>query len=267
MLPFLQPYLGTTLVVDNVQGGSGAKAVALVATSTPDGSIFYTTTPTMIYTSLLSTPSKTYRDLEPLVNVFYDPEVIYTAADSPFKTLTDVIDAAHKGRGKWGAANPASLERQALEQIKQKTGSNASVVTFEGGGDMLIDVINHTLDIGMGEVQEIRGQLDAGKLRILAVVGDERLKQFPDVKTAKEQGVDVAVVKFRGFAGPKGLPADVVAAWEAAIPKLLEDPKYKAIYTENNLQPAFMKHDAYVAFMEKFGNDTQAFLKASGVIK
>jgi tripartite-type tricarboxylate transporter receptor subunit TctC len=75
------------------------------------------------------------------------------------------------------------------------------------------------------------------------------------------------VVKFRGLAGPKNLPPAVIAAWEAAIPKLLEDPKYKKIYTENDLEPGFMKHDEYVSFMNKFGSDTQAFLKASGVIQ
>lgn len=267
MLPYLQTYLKPKLVVENVTGGSGAKAMSTVASSTPDGGWLYATTPTFIYTSLLSTPEATYKDMEPLVNVFYDPEVIYTSADSKFQTLADVITAAKQGRGKWGAANPASLERQVLEQIKTKTGVNASIVTFEGGGDMQINVLNGTLDIGVGEIGEIRAQLDAGKLRMLAVVGDHRLSLFPDLKTAKEQGVDVSVVKFRGLAGPKNMPASVIAAWEAAIPKLLEDPKYKKIYTENNLEPGFMKHDEYVSFMSKFGDDTQAFLKASGVIK
>lgn len=267
MLPYLQAYLGPKLVVENVTGGSGAKAMSEVAHAKPDGGEFYATTPTFIYTSLLSQPDATYKDLEPLVNVFYDPEVVYTAADSDFKSLQDVIAAAKQGRGKWGAANPASLERQLLEQMKQKTGVNASIVTFEGGGDMQINVLNHTLDIGVGEVEEIRAQLDAGKLRMLAVLGDKHLDQFPELKTAKEQGVDVAAVKFRGLAGPKGTPPAVIAAWEAAIPKLLEDPKYKKIWTENNLQAGFMKHDEYVAFMNKFGADTESFLKQTGVIQ
>ncbi len=148
MIPHLSPILGGTLIVDNIKGGSGAKAVATVAAAKPDGAMLYATTPTYIYTSLLSHPPATYEDLEPLVNVFYDPEVIYTASDSAFPDLKSVIAAAKSGRGKWGAANPASLERQALEEIKRKTGANASIVTFEGGGDMLINVLNHNLDVG-----------------------------------------------------------------------------------------------------------------------
>jgi len=241
--------------------------MATLAKAKPDGGMFYATTPTFIYTSLLSKPAATYRDLEPLVNIFYDPEVIYTSADSRFKTLQDVIDHARNGGGRWGATNPASLERQVLERLKQKTGVTPAIATFEGGGDMLINVLNHTLDMGIGELQELRAQLDAGKLRLLAVVGDERLSLFPEVRTVKEQGIDLSVRKFRGLAGPKGTPPEVIAAWEAAIPKLLEDPEYKHLYSENSLQPGFIPHAEYVRFMNEFGQETEAFLKESGVIK
>jgi putative tricarboxylic transport membrane protein len=267
MVPHLSRIMGVTFVVDNLQGGSGARAMATLARAKPDGGMFYATTPTYIYTSLLSTPAASYRDLEPLVNIFYDPEVLYTAADSQFKTLQDVVDRARKGGGKWGAANPASLERQVMEQLKQKAGVAPAITTFEGGGDMLINVLNHTLDMGVGELQEIRPQLDAGRLRLLGIVGEERLPQFPDVPTVREQGIDLAVRKFRGLAGPKGMSADVIAAWEAAIPKLLEDPAYRTLYMDNSLQPGFMPHAEYAAFMREFGEETEAFLKQSGVIR
>jgi putative tricarboxylic transport membrane protein len=267
MAPHLSRILGATVVVDNIAGGSGAKAMATVARTKPDGGLLYATTPTFVYTSLLSRPAASYRDLEPLVNVLFDPEVIYTAAGSRWKTLGEVIDHARRTRGRWGAANPASLERQTLERLKQKAGVNASVVTFEGGGDMLINVLNHTLDIGIGELQEIRTQVDAGKLRLLGVAGDTRLAQFPAVPTLKEQGIDLSVRKFRGVAGPKGTPQPVIAAWEAAIPKLLADPEYKKTYTRNGFEPGFLPHREYVAFMNDFGRQTEAFLRESGAIR
>lgn len=267
MAPHLSRILNETLIVENVEGGSGAKAMAQLARAKPDGSEFYATTPTFVYTSLMSTPAATYRDLEPLVNIFYDPEVLFTAADSPYKTLQDVIDHAHGGQGRWGAANPASLERQTMERLKDKAGVTPAIATFEGGGDMLINVLNHTLDMGVGELEEMRGQLDAGKIRLLGVVGDERLSQFPDVQTVKEQGIELSVRKFRGLAGPKGLPRDVIGKWEDAVRKLLDDPDYKKLYTDDGLQPGFMAHDEYVAFMNQFGNDTAAFLQESGVIQ
>lgn len=267
MVPHISRIMGGTFVVENLQGGSGAKAIATLAKARPDGRMLYATTPTFIYTSLLSRPAARYTDVEPLVNLFFDPEVLYTAADSRFKTLREVIDHARDGGGKWGAANPASLERQVMEQLKQKAGVTPAVTTFEGGGDMLLNVLNHTLDMGVGELQEIRGQLDAGRLRLLAVVGADRLPQFPDVETVKEQGIELAVRKFRGLAGPKGMPAEVIAAWDAAIPKLLDDPEYRKLYMENSLQPGFIPHAEYVGFMDTFGKDTEAFLRDAGVIE
>jgi putative tricarboxylic transport membrane protein len=79
MAPHLSRVMGVTVVVENLPGGSSAKAMALLAKSPPDGGRLYATTPTFVYTSLLSKPPATYRDLEPLVNVFFDPEVLYTA--------------------------------------------------------------------------------------------------------------------------------------------------------------------------------------------
>jgi tripartite-type tricarboxylate transporter receptor subunit TctC len=267
MAPHLARIMGVRIVVDNLAGGSGAKAMAVLAKARPDGGMFYATTPTFIYTSLMSRPAVSYRDLEPIVNIFYDPEVLYTASNSRFTTLQQVLDHARTGKGRWGAANPASLERQTMERIKQRAKVTPVVATFEGGGDMLINVLNHTLDMGIGELQEIRAQLDAGRVRLLAVVGDQRLEQFPGVKTAKEQGIDLSVRKFRGIAGPKGTPREVIAAWEAAVPKLLADPAYQKIYTKNNLLPGFIPHGEYVTFMRDFGTQTEAFLKESGVIR
>jgi putative tricarboxylic transport membrane protein len=267
MAPHLSRIMQATMIVENVEGGSGAKAMAQLARAKPDGSELYATTPTFIYTSLLSKPAASYRDLEPLVNLFYDPEVLFTAADSPYTTVKDVVERARSGAGRWGAANPASLERQTMERLKQKAGVRPVVATFEGGGDMLINVLNHTLDMGVGELQEMRGQLDARKIRLLGVVGDERLAQFPDVQTVKEQGIDLSVRKFRGLAGPKGLPRELITRWEGAVRTLLDDPEYKKLYVADGLQPGFMPHDEYVTFMNTFGSDTAAFLKESGVIR
>jgi len=267
MAPHLSRIMQETMIVENVEGGSGAKAMAQLARSKPDGSELYATTPTFIYTSLLSKPAASYHDLEPLVNIFYDPEVLFTAADSPYKTVKDVVEHARGGQGRWGAANPASLERQTMERLKQKAGVTPAIATFEGGGDMLINVLNHTLDMGVGELQEMRGQLDAGKIRLLGVVGDERMTQFPEVQTVKEQGIDLSVRKFRGLAGPKGMPRDLITRWETAVRALLDDPEYKKLYIADGLQPGFMPHDEYAAFMTTFGNDTAAFMKESGVIR
>lgn len=267
MSKYLGKYIGANFIVENVQGGSGAKAISRVATAPADGSVVYATTPTYIYTSLLSKPPNTYKDLEPLVNFFADSEVVYTRAESPFKTLKDVVDHAKTARGRWGAANPASLERQAAEQLKRAAGVNAAVVTHEGGGDMMLNVLNGTLDIGIGEIQELRSQLDAGKIRLLATFNPQRIPSKPEVPTVKEAGFDVSLVKFRGLAGPKGIPDSTAKIWDEAVQKVLADPDYKKAYTEEVLVPNFIPHTEYPAFVNDFAEKTEKFLKETGVIK
>ncbi|MBN9672075.1 Bug family tripartite tricarboxylate transporter substrate binding protein [Roseibium aggregatum] len=266
MSSFLAPVIGANVVVENVRGGSGAKAMADLANAPADGSRFYATTPTFIYTSLLSQPEYTYEDVLPLVNFFTDPEVIYTAADSDYETLGEVIAAAKENLGRWGAANPASLERQALERLKRAADVNAAIVTHEGGGDMMINVLNGTLQIGVGEVQELKSQLEAGQIRLLATFSDRRLDQYPDVPTVEELGYGVTVRKFRGLAAPKGTPKEIIALWEAAAQKVLENPEYRAKYQGNNLRPEFIPHEEYVTFMNGFADETAVFLKEAGVI-
>src|SRR5690606_21569842 len=108
--------------------------------------------------------------------------------------------------------------------------------------------------------QELLGQIEAGEIKLLASYTAERLETFPDLPTAREQGIDLVVDKFRGLAGPKGLPEDVIAAWEAAIPALLEDPEFKKSYQESSLIPAFMPHDEYGAFITRFAEEQRAFM-------
>jgi tripartite-type tricarboxylate transporter receptor subunit TctC len=201
----LGPILKVRFIVENMTGGSGAKAMAYVAKAKPDGSVYYATTPTYIQTSLLSKPEFGYTALEPVAIVFQDPEVIFTRADAPWKSLAEVLEHARRnpGKSRWGAANPASLERIAMERLAKKAGVKAPIVPHEGGGDMMINVLNGTLDIGVGEVQEMQGQLQAARSGFSRRCPDQRLSLLPDVPTVKEQGVDLVVRKFRGLAGPE----------------------------------------------------------------
>jgi tripartite-type tricarboxylate transporter receptor subunit TctC len=262
---FLGAEMGVSFVVMNVRGGSGARAMARLANARADGSVLYATTPTYIYTSLLSRPASTFRDLEPIVNVFFDEEVVYTRANGPFGSLDDVIAAAREGRGRWGAANPASLERQSLERLKAAAGISPAIVTFEGGGELALNVLNGTLDIGVGEAIEIEAQIEAGQIRPLAIFGSERSAHLPDVPTARELGYDVVVRKFRGFAGPQGLPRDVIAAWERGVEGVLGNPDYRR--ASALLSPAFMPHAEYGDFIDEFAADAEAYLRSTGTIR
>jgi putative tricarboxylic transport membrane protein len=258
------PHRVVTLITHSSPGGGSA--MSRLATSPADGSVLYAATPSFIFTSLLSEPAYTYEDLEPVVNVFFDQEVLYTRSDGPFESLDDVIVAAREGRGRWGAATPGSLERRALERLRVAARVPARIVSHDGGGDLILNVLNGTLDVGVGEAQEIRGQLDAGALRLLAVFSERRLPKLPDLPTVRESGYEVVVSKFRGLVGPPDLPPDIVAAWERAIQQVLEQPDYRKAYTSAMLSPAYMSQGEFRRFIAAFADDTTRFLTESGVI-
>jgi tripartite-type tricarboxylate transporter receptor subunit TctC len=268
MTKYLSKYLGANFVVENVRGGSGAKAMAKLATSPADGSIFYGTTPTFINTSLLSEPEYTYKDLTGVVNVFLDPQVVYVRAESPFQNITEVVEAATANPGSviFGVTTPGSLDRQVMEKFKALTGVNAPIITHDGGGELLISVLNGTVSLGIGEIQELSAQLEAGEVRLITTYTKERLGDFADVPTATEQGIDLIVNKFRGIAGPKGLPDDIFEKWETAIQGVLQDAEFKSWYEAQSLVPFFMAHAEYDAFLEEFATEQQAFFKEYGIV-
>jgi tripartite-type tricarboxylate transporter receptor subunit TctC len=264
----LGPKMGVNFVVENVTGGSGARAVAKVAQAPADGSIFYATTPTYIQTTLLSKPEYGYDSLAPVARVFLDPEVVYARAQGPHADLAAAVrDAKASGKARWGAANPASLERIALVKLNKITDARAVVVSHEGGGDLMINVLNGTLDFGVGEVQEIRAQLEAKQVRLLAVLADGRLPEFPGVATAKEQGLDLSITKFRGLAGPKNIPAATLKMLEDGIAAVLADPSYQKEFAREALLPAFLRHEEAARFTATFATEVGATLRELGVVK
>jgi putative tricarboxylic transport membrane protein len=140
-------------------------------------------------------------------------------------------------------------------------------VPHEGGGDLMINVLNGTLDIGVGEVEELKAQLLAGKVRILAVLADRRMPLMAHVPTAREQGVDVVVRKFRGLAAPRGVSPAAVKALEAGLRKALASPAYQKSYTESNLLPVMLGHDEAVRFTGEIAADIGQTFRELGITK
>jgi tripartite-type tricarboxylate transporter receptor subunit TctC len=267
MVQFLGPVMGVNFVVENVRGGSGAKAMAKLASSPADGSIFYGTTPTFINTSLLAELEADWTDLEGVVNVFMDPQTVYVASDSPFQNLTDVVEAAKADPSGviFGVTTPGSLDRQVMEKFKALTGVSSPIITHDGGGELLISVLNGTVDVAIGEIQELTSQLEAGEVRLITTYTEERLDTFPDVPTALEQGVDLVVTKFRGIAGPKGLPDDIKQAWLDGVQETLKNPEFRDWYTAQSLVPTVMASEEYDAFLAEFAEEQRAFFVEYGI--
>ena len=115
--------------------------------------------------------------------------------------------------------------------------------------------------------KEIRGQLDSGDVRVLAVFSDTRMASLPEVPTVKESGYDLVLTKFRGLAGRRGTPPEIIATLETVFQRLLADPEYRAVYEADMLTAAYLSHDEFTGFVEEFVSSTEGFLRETGVIQ
>ena len=269
MAKHLGPIFGANLVVENVTGAGGARALTRVATAPADGSVILGTTITIINTSVIHKPEHSWDDLDMIMMYAIDPTIAYVNADSEFQTLQDLIDYAKANPGElnFGIPNPTAMDRWVVEQLKKKIpGFDVNVVSFEGGGDVMLSVLNGTVDVANGEPGEIRAQVEAGELRPLAVWTAERLEIMPDLPTAKELGVDLVVDKFRGIAGPKGLPQDVLDAWYEGMDLAMQTPEFKAWLDRGGVQRAFLDQAQYTAMMQDLEDEMQLFFTDIGLI-
>ena len=129
MIQFLGPVMGAEFAVENVRGGSGAKAIAKVANSPADGSIFYGSTPSYINMSLLSKPEFGHDSVEPLVGIFLDPQVIYVRKDSPLRGRIEQVEIKNPPRGYHVSlcAKSRTLTRRAAAALWELAPATASI--------------------------------------------------------------------------------------------------------------------------------------------
>ncbi|HEU5299333.1 MAG TPA: tripartite tricarboxylate transporter substrate binding protein [bacterium] len=264
----LEGIVNVPLVVENRSGGSSARAVTYVATSGKDGYVLYGSTPTMLQTPILTRTPHSFLDLQPVANVFFDPMILYVKADSPWKTLNDILNTARQRPGtiRFGAATPGSVEHMIAHQIQKVAKVQVQPVTFEGGGDLLLAVLGGHVDLGVGEFAEVSSQVQAGQVRVVNSFTAARLPGT-SIPTAKEQGVDIVVEKFRGLLGPKGMDPAAIAFWEDAVKRVLAKPAYRSYYTSVYLLPSYMDRGQYNAYLHRMNQTLRRYMKEIGVIQ
>lgn len=266
---FLMPRVDVKTAVESVTGAGGAKALAYMSKESADGSVLFGTTPTFVNIALLTNAEYSYKTMQPVTNLFMDPQIAYVRADSPFQNLAEVVDFAKKnpGRIRWSTAGPANLDRQAVEKFKRVADVDLIAASNTSGAEILLSVLSGAAELGMGELQELAGQVDAGKLRLIATFTEERMARYPDVQTAREQGFDVVARKFRGLAGPKGIPEEVLTAWDEICKKLIDEPDFKEWQVAGGLIPAYMPHKEYEEFLVGYAAESEAYYAEMGITK
>lgn len=253
--------------VVNKPGGSGAVGMTYVQGKPADGYTILGVTNNLIFTPL-TTPEfqYTWRDFEPIVMFGYDPKYIIVAADSPFQTIEDLINyaKAHPGEVKVGTFGPGSDDHVVGMLLEQKAEVDFNFIPFDSGGEILAALLGGHIDAQIAELSEVKGQLDAGAVRILAVATAERVQALPEVPTLKEKGWDVVLPKFRGFVVKKGTPEDVVQIITDYAVKAIQSEVFVSYIQAQDLQPALVVGAEFAKILEDYEAAVRDVLKALG---
>ncbi|GAA4330166.1 tripartite tricarboxylate transporter substrate binding protein [Variovorax defluvii] len=224
---------GWTLVVDNKPGSGGNLGVDAAAKAAPDGyTIVLGQTSNLainptLYAKLPYNPQK---DLAPVGLLASSPLVLVAAADSPYKTLADVI-AAGKARPEainYASSGSGTVAHLAVEQLQKVAGVKFTHVPYKGAAQGVTDLIGGQIQLYMSSVPTLIGHIRNGKMRALAVTSDKRVNDLPNVPTIAESGYKgFEAVTWFGIAGPAAMPKDAVAKLNGAFNKALQDAEVK----------------------------------------
>jgi tripartite-type tricarboxylate transporter receptor subunit TctC len=222
-----------TVFVDNKPGAGGNIGVDFAAKAQPDG---YTLVmgqtsnlainPTL-YKSLSYDPLK---DLVPVVLVGEGPIALAVRAESPLKTLADLIKAAKVKPGAVTMATPGNgtVSHLAGVRLMQTAGVKFEHIPYKGAAAALPDLLSGAVDFYAASVPSVQGQVASGRLRLLAVTSKRRSPIFPNVPTIGETYKGFEAVTWFGILAPRGTSAAIVTKLNTEINKAIKDPAVKA---------------------------------------
>ncbi len=226
----MQRELGRPVVVENKAGAGGQIAAQALKGAAPDGRTLFMSnshTVAMIPLTMLKPGFDTLKDFDPVAMVAVNPDVFAVSTALVGNAVSNLREygqwvRAHAGKGSVGVPAPASAPDFAVGLVGKALGVSLQSVPFRGDGPVTQDLVAGQIPAGLGGAGAMLPHAKAGKLRILAVNGSRRSPQMPDVPTYAEQGVDgYEEVIFTGVFAPAGTPRELVAAYNAAINKIV----------------------------------------------
>jgi len=257
----IEEVLPETVFVVNKPGGGGAVGMAYVQSKPADGYTLLGVTNNLVFTPLTKPDLKySAKDFAPIVMWGFDAKGIAVAADGPYKTIEDLVNAAKQkpGEVKIGTFGLGTDDHITGYMLGSEAGAKFGFVPFDSGGEQLAALLGGHIGATVAEVQEIGGQVEAGKVRILAVATEQRMEGLPDVPTMKEKGWNVVVPKFRGLVVKKGTPPEVVDYLISRSLVAVQTPTFKDYLKKSMIEPNYLVGEG---FAELIQNQEQTFGK------
>ncbi|WP_431281440.1 Bug family tripartite tricarboxylate transporter substrate binding protein [Humitalea sp. 24SJ18S-53] len=237
---FYQRRLGQPFVVENRAGAGGNIGSALVARAEPDGyTLLWGTNAThaaneFMFTSLGFDPAA---DFAPIAAILSLGMVLYTAQESPVRTLADLIAAAKARPGQISIGVPSTTARVATEILRRAAGIEIQQVPYTGSAQALTGGLRGDVLAVVDTIASSLGTIRGDRIRPLGVTLPKRSESLPQVPNFIEQGVDVDVTAWNAFYAPKGTPAEIVRVLNQASNAGLADPTLRANLVRGGAEP------------------------------
>lgn len=255
--PYIEKYLGNSarIVVMNRPGAGGGIGFAEIANAPADGyTIGFINTPNVLTIPIERKSNFHWQDFDLLGNLVDDPGNFSVHADSPYKSLKDLVEYAKKNPGAvtYGTTGIGSDDHIAALAFERAAGIKMTHVPFKGAAEVHKAIVGKDITVAAMNIGEALQYVKGGSaMRQLGQMSTTRTALAPSVPTFKEQGYDIIMASLRGIGAPKGLPPAVREQLATAVQKAANDPEFQAKAAGFFAPLRFLPPQAYAAELQE----------------
>ncbi|MFN3628912.1 MAG: Bug family tripartite tricarboxylate transporter substrate binding protein [Casimicrobiaceae bacterium] len=253
----LSTILGQSVVVENKPGGAGVIAMQEVMRAEPDGHTIIMGHVGTMAVNPFAMPKHPYdvnREFAPVILLARVPNILAVIPEAPAKTLRELIDVAKKDRNAlvYGSAGNGSSGHLAMEYFLSEAGIEMTHVPYKGTGPMLQDMLGGRVQVTFTGAPALIGQINAGKLRPLAVGSAERMTTLPNVPTLAESGFkDFETSQWYGILAPAKTPRAVIDRLNAATNQALKSNAILSRFGKDDAKVGGGTPEQFAAFIQR----------------
>jgi tripartite-type tricarboxylate transporter receptor subunit TctC len=222
---------GQQVVIENRPSAGGILAASAVTSARPDGyTLFVLSSGIAISRSLIKTmPFDPVTDFAPISTVAYFDLLILAAAQSPLRSVGDVIAAARANPGRFnvGTINPGSTQNLSAELLKAATGVNMTVVPYRSTPEVLTALLRDDVQIMIESYAALKAPIDDGRVRAIAGTAETRSPTLPNVPTLRESGVNAEVVGWNALVAPAQTPRPIIELLNRHVTAIVAQPDFR----------------------------------------
>jgi putative tricarboxylic transport membrane protein len=264
--------IDTQWPVRNVPAGDAIGAMSYMIERKGNAGLIAQVTPTWLATPMtVANSSVNLSQLTPITLVATEPQVVVTNANSRFNTFAEFVDGAKAAPDTLVQAGGSSTANDALTRLVLQDTLNArwKFLSFEDTGSRITALLRDDANIMLGSASDVAEQVRAGQLKVIAVIGKERLETFPDVSTTDEQGIDSTKVpvQFRAIMGAPDMPEDAVKTYQDDLSKMVETDGWKTLATNDGLVTQNLQGDDFTTYLKEQTDIVGTLLASLGLRK